>query len=122
MSNRNRTAGNGWELSCIKLLKSIFPHIVSSRSSNRKMDALKVDIVNEDEIKQGRLPFNFQCKNLAKSCNYYKTLSDMPDFGDNIILHKFTSKKDGGVNFTEKGQYAIMNIDTLLKILKSTIK
>ena len=40
----------------------------------------------------------------------------MPDYKENIILHKQTRKSTGG-KFITKGKYAIIEIDTLIKLL-----
>lgn len=114
MSKRNRTAGHDWERKCAEILRTFFPGIVTSRSANLLKDAKKVDLVNADELRDGELPFNFQCKSTCNGANYHKILNDMPD-GDNILLHQY--KKKANKNFVTRGEYVVMTMDTFLKLL-----
>ncbi len=115
---RNKNAGHSWEREIIKLLKEKgFPHVVSTRSESRNRDADKVDIMNKDEHKNGRLPVNIQAKCLAKPVVYYKVLSEMPDGEQiNVIFHKQTKKAENG-RFMATGTYAISNLDSYLDLL-----
>lgn len=67
MANRNRDAGNAWELECINLLKELqlYPYATSTRNESRSRDATEVDIINKNEGEQGRMADDFQCKNTA---------------------------------------------------------
>jgi hypothetical protein len=114
MANRNKTAGSGWELACIKLLQSHFPdkELITTRLGSRELDNSGIDIMNRG---LERLEFNFQCKNLSRKADYPDILSSMPEGEDNIILHKFTQKAK--TRFVTKGKYAIMDLETLIKLL-----
>lgn len=115
-SKRNRTAGHAWELKCAELLKKYFPFLVTSRSESRSRDNQKIDLINKDEYKNGKCPYNFQCKTTANTLNYSKVFKVMPkEEGINVILHKQTKK--AGTNFMPVGQYAIMNLQDFLTLL-----
>ena len=118
MSNRNRTAGHNWERKCIQLLKAIFPFLVTARSESKARDDAKVDLMNKDEYKNGRVPYNFQCKTTV-NLNYAKELEKMPDDEYvNVILHKKTKKSKEGKKFMEVGQYAILELDDFIEIMR----
>ena len=104
--NRNRTAGNNYELKVMKLLKGLFPEIVTSRNESRSVDAKKVDFCNTGKL-------NFQCK-LSINSPSYDILDEMPS-GMNIIVHGKVKKANK--NFVLKGEYVIMKLDTLIDLL-----
>lgn len=109
MSNRNREAGHSYERDCIKQFrKAGFKHVKSSRQVNRSRDAQKIDLANEDELDNGRFPFNVQCKNIAGACNYHKVMEEIPIIPGikNVVLHKRTKKI--GSKFITEGRYALM--------------
>lgn len=125
---RNKVAGHNFERTIVQVLKEIgFPHASTSRLQSRARDNQKVDIMNENEHKVGRLPYNFQCKNLASNTPdgkfpYAKLLCEMPE-GDeiNVILHNQTVKRvsqAGTVSFMTKGQYAHLGLRDFMTILQ----
>lgn len=118
MSNRNRREGHEWERQCVKALKDLYPDIATARLCNRYRDGQKVDLVNKDESISGRLPFNFQCKNLASRVDFVEVLSEMPDIPgiSNVILHKKTKKV--GTKFVTEGKYAVMYLPDFFELLK----
>jgi hypothetical protein len=116
---RNRQAGHKYELDIAKAMrKAGFEHVVSSRSANRARDAQKIDLVNEDEGAQGRLPYNIQCKTICGSFNYAKILEEIPQVPDtiNVVLRKATLKSTGG-KFITKGKYAFLSQDDFLSMV-----
>lgn len=115
---RNKVAGSNYERQVVNKLKSIgFTNVGTSRNNSRAKDALKIDIVNCNEDKYGRLPYNFQCKTLAKPCAYGKLLAEMPKGKEvNVILHKQT-KKDSAGRFQKVGEYAIMNAEDFYNMI-----
>lgn len=115
MSKRNRTAGHKWELKCVDKLKHLYPYIVSTRSESRSRDAQKIDLINKDELKNGSLPIQVQCKTMAKGVNYTRLMSEMPE-GENVVLHQYTRKSQNG-RFITKGEYAIIDIDFFTELL-----
>ncbi len=120
MGTRNRRTGNAWELTCKRKLEPIFPFLVSARSESRNRDNQKVDLMNADEYKNGRCPYNIQCKSLCSTSNYRRIMEVMPtDIGVNVILHNQTKKK--GSRFITVGNYAILDSQEFWKI-KNKIK
>ena len=119
----NRRAGNGYEVQIVKKLKPLYPNIGTSRANSRSRDNLKVDLINCDESKFGRIPYNIQCKNLAKHCDYAKILNEMPKDGPevNVIFHKQTKKADNG-RFMKVGEFAILKLDDFYYIMKRNLE
>jgi hypothetical protein len=115
---RNKAAGHGWELTCVKLLKSIgFLYAATSRLVSRLRDSQKVDITNIDEDAYGRLPYNIQCKNLSKACNYPKLLAELPKGKEiNVVFHKQTKKV--GTRFMPLGEYACLYLSDFILMMK----
>lgn len=110
---RNKSAGSSWERTIVNKLKEIgFPWVGTTRNNSRSRDAQKIDVMNIDEGKYGRLPYNIQAKTLAKPAPYGKLLEELPqDTGCiNVIFHKQTKKSEGG-RFMTRGTYAILNLD-----------
>jgi len=119
MSNRNRVAGHNFERQCINILKSIgYTDAASSRSSNRNRDALKIDIVNKDEIVNGRLPWAIQCKNVVNHLKYAKVIAEMPKEPNvtRVVFHNQTEKV--GERFITRDQFAILYLDDFIEIMK----
>src|SRR6266436_233495 len=118
---RNKNAGHSFEREVVKILKDIgFLYAATSRAESRSRDGKKVDIMNSEEHKNGRLPYNFQCKNLTAKTKleYYKLLAEMPSGSEiNIVLHNRTVKTTGS-RFLTKGQYAVMNMEDLFKLVQ----
>lgn len=116
---RNRAAGFKFERECVKILREIgFVDCVSSRSANRARDAQKIDLVNQDEIKSGRLPWAIQCKNVKGHLKYAPVLAEMPDETNitKVIFHNQTEKvKD---RFVTKNQFAILYLPDFVKLMK----
>jgi len=118
---RNRVAGHSFEREVVKILKDIgFAFAATSRAESRSRDGKKVDIMNSEEHKNGRLPYNFQCKNLTAKTKleYYKLLDEMPSGSEiNIVLHNRTVKTAGN-RFLTKGQYAVMKMEDLFRMIQ----
>lgn len=118
--HRNRVAGHGYELSCRDIFRNIgFAFLVTCRSESKSRDDQKIDLINRDEEKNGRFPYNIQCKNVAGIVNYHRIfagydtqvkLKKGPDKGKlvkkrvegmpriqgiiNVILHKYTEREE----------------------------
>lgn len=121
-SSRNRNAGHDFEKAIAKKLREElgFVHVVTTRSESRGRDGQGIDLMNKDELVNGRLPYNIQCKNSCERVPYFQLLRDLPagTGSINVVLHKFTEKKPGG-RFDTKGYYAIMDMDDFLLIAKN---
>lgn len=125
MASRNRTAGHNYEKDIARILREIgFKHTVTSRSENRSRDGQKVDLCNKDELVNGRLPYNVQCKSAADSLNYIKLLGEMPDCSTNmcinVVLHRKTVKSKGG-KFMVKGEFAILSQKDFLFLIEKLL-
>ena len=117
---RNRNAGHNWERQLARMFQQVgFPHVVTARSESKSRDDQKVDLINRDEAKHGRFPFNVQAKCTTTSLPYPKVLDEMPtDRGViNVILHKQTGKTETG-RFVPRGKYAILHMDDFMFLLK----
>jgi hypothetical protein len=117
---RNRNAGFSWEREIAATLREIgFPNAVTSRSESRSRDDQKVDIINKDEAKNGRLPYNIQAKCAKGHLKYAALLSELPNDPGiiNTIFHKQTTKNAGG-RFMETGRFVILNMDDFLLMVK----
>lgn len=116
---RNIKAGHKWELEALHRLEEIFPEICTTRLNSRLRDSQKVDIMYKDEAKHGRLPYNIQCKTLAKHCDYTSLLKEMP-VGDevNVIIHRKTKKSEASGRFIKQGTYAIMEAEDFYKLIQ----
>jgi len=117
---RNRIAGHNWERECVKIFREVgFPHVVTSRSENKKRDADKIDLMNTDEIENGLLRYSVQCKTLSTSAPYPKLLTEMKSLKGaiKVILHKQTKKSEKG-KFVETGRYAVMHMDDFMDLIK----
>lgn len=120
---RNRAAGHKFELDCVKAFKDAgFDDCVSSRSSNRNRDALKIDLVNRDEIASGRMPWAIQCKNVKGHIKYASVISELPIEQDvtRVVLHNQTEKVNN--RFITRDRFAIMYMDDFMKIVKTLKK
>lgn len=111
-TRNNRTAGHGWELTCIKQVKDIYPEAVSSRSESRRRDDQKVDLCYTGN-------FNIQCKNVVTRCNYVDILESMPKEKGriNVIFEKKTKKSING-RFMEEGRYVHLNMDDFIGLIR----
>lgn len=125
MGKRNKNSGYVFEVEVKDLVKDYlgFPNATLSRMESITRDREKVDIMNQQEGKHGRIPWNFQCKNVANGVKllYPKILDEMPKGEEmNIILHNHTVKEYTGSNirFRTRGQFAITYMDDMFKLLK----
>lgn len=122
IGKRNKAAGYAFEVEVVNILKEMgFKHATLARMESMARDRAKVDIMNAEEGKNGRLPWNFQCKNISREIKleYYKLLAEMPK-GDeiNVVLHNRTEKQIGkNIRFITKGQYAILDMPAFFKLL-----
>jgi len=117
--SRNRSAGHNWEREVVAALKQLgFNHVSTSRNESRLRDAQKIDIVNINELKNGRLPYNIQAKCVVGHLKYGLVLSELPKEDDitNVILHKQTIKR--GSRFITSDKFAILYMDDFFKMVK----
>lgn len=119
---RNRWAGHALERVVMNLMKAAgFPHVVTSRSESRKRDSQGVDLMNTNELENGRLPYNIQCKCTTERPKYDLLLKGLPKVKNviNVIIHKYTVRsKASGATFQTRGHYAILDMDDFLALIK----
>lgn len=111
MANRNRTAGNKYELDVIKKLKGVgYTDAVSSRSESRRRDAAGIDICYSG-------PWAIQCKSMSKIPNYHKLIKEMKyDEGEvPVVVHNYTKK--AVVNFISQEEYVTMKLSDWLNLI-----
>lgn len=114
---RNKAAGSAWERRCVHFFKDAgYPNASTTRLESKARDDEKVDIMNKNERINGVLPVNAQCKTLAGNINIPDVLNSMPKGEDNVILFRQTKKV--GERFMSRGEYAIMPIELLFRLLK----
>jgi hypothetical protein len=108
----SRTAGHNWERECVKLLKDIYPKVVTSRAESRNRDDQKVDLCYTGKL-------NVQCKNYSKILKYNEVLSEMPiEEGQiNVIFDRQTRKSANG-RFMKVGDYVHLSLDDFLKLIE----
>ena len=103
MANRNRDAGNGYELKVLKRLAETFPDIVTARNESRSTDASGVDFCNTGK-------FNFQCK-LSINKPGYEVLERMPE-GVNVVIHGQVKKAAKNFILKEAVSYTHLTLPT----------
>lgn len=121
---RNVQAGHQWERDMVNILKEVgFEHVCTTRIESKARDAAKIDIMNKNEYKNGRLPYNVQCKNLATTgvhggLAYNDVLNSMPqdDSEINVIFHNMTQKR--GAKFKSVGQFAHLKLYDFIMLMK----
>ncbi len=116
---RNRVAGSNWERELAQLFRDIgYPHVITTRQGSRLRDSQKIDLMNSDESKYGRLPYNVQAKNVKGHLQYAKVIEELPkDPGIvNVVLHKQTNKVNN--RFVCTGKYAILHMEDFVNMLK----
>lgn len=129
-SSRNQNVGHQFERDMCNVLREIgFEHVCTTRIESKARDAQKVDIMNKNEYKNGRLPYNIQCKNLVMGMKgrnfaypdfkYPNILNAMPQDGPeiNVIFHNMTEKQPSG-KFKTVGQYAHVKLYDFVMMMK----
>jgi len=130
MANRNRTAGNAYELDIVKRYNSfnyvdeegretpLFPTLGSTRELSRAMDAKKVDITTVKPKEYEKFGLTIQAKNKTTAPSYPKLLGLMKEAveifgGIPIVYHKQTQRVQKTPNvkprFMKRGEFVILN-------------
>ena len=116
----SKTKGSTYERQIVKELKELTgsEEISTSRSSSKKLDDMKIDIHDES----GTLPCYFQLKKTQTTPSVKKINEDVGKIDKPLcILWNIQEKKDGNVNITSCGEYAIIPKEFFYELLKSYI-
>ena len=104
MANRNKSAGNKFELDIIHDLKEMGYEAVSSRQESRSADARGIDIISD-------YPFKIQAKSMKSQPNFHALLTETDA---EVVFFRKTEKK--GKRFYTQGEYAIIPLGDFLKL------
>lgn len=113
MANRNRTAGNNYELKIAKELSEYFglEKIRTTRETSRHLDSLGIDLDPTD------LPFYVQCKYMVNTPKYDDIINkeQLPKDKPMVVFYGKTEKK--GSRFFLQNEYVILKKDDFLKMI-----
>jgi hypothetical protein len=94
-------------------------NISTSRASSKKLDDMKIDINDEDNI----LPCYIQTKKTQTTPSVKKINTEVGKKDKPLcILWNIQEKKEGNVNITSGGEYAIIPKDLFYMLLKTYLK
>jgi hypothetical protein len=94
-------------------------NIATSRSSSKKLDNMKIDIYDEDNV----LPCYFQLKKTQTTPSVKKINATVGKLDKPLcILWDIQVKKEGNVNITSAGEYAIIPKDFFYELLEGSLK
>lgn len=113
----SKTKGSTYERQIVKELKELTKsdNIATSRSSSKKLDNMKIDIFDEDNI----LPCYFQLKKTQTTPSVKKINSEVGKLDKPLcILWNIQQKKEGNVNITSAGEYAIIPKEFFYDLLR----
>lgn len=116
----SKNKGSAYERQIVNELKELTnsENIATSRSSSKKLDNMKIDIFDED----GVLPCYFQLKKTQTTPSVKKINSEVGKLDRPLcILWNIQEKKEGNVNITSNGEYAIIPKEFFYKLLESHI-
>jgi hypothetical protein len=110
--NNSRAVGNAYERQIrLEFIELGWKDCQTSRYASKETDDKKVDLVHTE-------PFNVQIKRWSSAPAYQKVLSEMPDTGINIIIHKKPNKGEVVVMEKRDFYYLLEHIDMLGDLLK----
>jgi len=91
-------------------------NICTSRSESKKLDDMKIDIFDPDSI----LPCYFQTKKTQTTPSVKKINSEVGKVDKPLcILWNIQEKKEGNVNITSQGEYAIIPKQFFYELLRN---
>ena len=115
------TKGHTYERQIVKELKNLSgnENISTSRSSSKKLDNMKIDINDEDHV----FPCYFQLKKTKNTPSVKKINDEVGKIDKPLcILWNIQETKEGNINITSAGEYAIIPKDFFYELLKSNLK
>jgi len=104
-ANRNKQAGNKFELDIVHVLKEMGYDAVSSRQESRSADARGIDIISKE------YPYQIQAKCMVNQPNFHTLLTETDA---EVVFFRKTEKK--GTRFYAQGEYAILPLDMFYKL------
>lgn len=116
----SKTKGSAYERQIVNELKELTEseNISTSRSSSKKLDNMKIDIHDEDNV----LPCYFQLKKTQTTPSVKKINAEVGKLDKPLcILWNIQEKKEGNVNITSQGEYAIIPKEFFYELLKNYI-
>jgi hypothetical protein len=117
----SKRKGSSYERQIAKELRELTgnENITTSRASNKKLDSMKIDIHDEDNI----LPCYIQTKKTQSTPQIKKINTEVGKIDKPLaIFWNIQEKKDGNINITSAGEYVIISKDFFYKILKQVMK
>jgi len=114
----SKNKGSAYERQIVNELKELTDseNISTSRSSSKKLDNMKIDIHDEDNV----LPCYFQLKKTQTTPSVKKINAEVGKLDKPLcILWNIQEKKEGNVNITSQGEYAIIPKEFFYELLKS---
>ena len=112
---------NAYERQIVKELKEITgtENITTSRASSKQLDDMKIDINDEDNI----LPCYFQLKKTKVTPSIKKLNTEVGKKDKPLcILWNSQELKEGNINITSGGEFAIIPKNFFYALLKTFIK
>ena len=109
---------NAYERQIVKELKDLTggENITTSRASSKQLDDMKIDINDED----GVLPCYIQTKKTQTTPSVKKINEEVGKIDKPLaIIWNIQEKKDGNVNITSCGEYAIIPKEFFYNLLKN---
>ena len=117
----SKNKGNTYEREIVNELKEITndSEICTSRSDSKKLDNMKIDISDPNNS----LPCYFQLKKTQTTPSVKKINSEVGKVDKPLcILWNIQEKKEGNVNITSCGEYAIISKEFFYELLKTYLK
>ena len=112
---------NAYERQIVKELKEITgtENITTSRASSKQLDDMKIDINDEDSV----LPCYFQLKKTKVTPSIKKLNTEVGKKDKPLcILWNSQELKEGNINITSGGEFAIIPKNFFYALLKTFIK
>ena len=117
----SKNKGSSYEREVVKELKELTGDldICTSRSDSKKLDDMKIDISDPNNI----LPCYFQLKKTQTTPSVKKINNEVGKVDKPLcILWNIQEKKEGNVNITSCGEYAIIPKEFFYELLKTYLK
>ena len=116
-----KNKGNAYERQIVKELKDLTggENITTSRASSKQLDDMKIDINDEDSV----LPCYFQLKKTKVTPSIKKLNTEVGKKDKPLcILWNSQELKEGNINITSGGEFAIIPKNFFYALLKTFIK